>query len=150
MPFKCIVCGKTRREVVSLFRFPISNRNLSRQWQRKLGLRDSDVKASSRVCSDHFPPDSWDGDVKASMLRTASYRRLRPGALPLKVHKRTCISKTRTFSEVTAVIVTGNSFHFRLFSYVRHQNRHPRSQVQIKQCVAWTAKCSLTMTMTFP
>ncbi|XP_062507174.1 uncharacterized protein LOC134183605 [Corticium candelabrum] len=82
MVLKCIVCGKCKREVASLYRFPAGNRNLSRKWQRRLGLGEVDIKKTSRVCSDHFPRESWSSHLKGT------YRKLRRYALPLNLSKR--------------------------------------------------------------
>ena len=94
MPFKCLVCGKTRQET-TLFSFPIREPKRLREWLYRLGLRYGDITASSRVCYDHFDPESLESGRIASILGTISRRTLRPNALPMKRTKKSWDRKAK-------------------------------------------------------
>ena len=111
MVLKCIVCGKTKREVPSLFRFSVGNRNLSRKWQHRPGLGKTDIKKSSRVyeCSDHFPRESWSSHLKGT------YRKLRRYALPLNLSKR---HSTKCYQRAGTQLEVNNCYCYKYqFSY---------------------------------
>lgn len=82
---KCIVCGKKYGEHdIGLFTFPVGDLHRFSEWLSRLGLTNEDITPSSRVCSDHFPPDAM--NLKTQLKSVPPNRRpkrtLNPNALP--------------------------------------------------------------------
>lgn len=77
MVHSCYICKITsdKDSAISFHRFP-KNDFLKEKWIKSLGLQGAKVNTNSKICSKHFPADSF-------QIRETGRRDLKPSAMPI-------------------------------------------------------------------
>ena len=95
---------KTKREVASLYKFSVENRNFSKKWQHRLGLGETDITKCFHVFSDNFPRKSWSSHLKGKYTKLGQY------VLHLNVSKR---HSTKCYQMAEAQFEVSNCYSYK-------------------------------------
>lgn len=79
-------CSNSSKSAVSFFSFPLKDEKRCKEWVRRMKRKDFVPTAASRLCSDHFSPDSFTENLAVRATLGPEFKpgkcRLKPDAVP--------------------------------------------------------------------